>query len=370
MIDATKENKVIEEFLKICDTARKINVRTNADTPEDAKKAREFGAEGIGLFRMEHMFYGEGTEVPLFKLRKMILSSTNEERKKALSELFPFVKKDMKGTLKAMAGLPVTIRLLDPPLHEFVPHQKEAQEKLAEALKIDAKELERRIEGLKEMNPMMGHRGCRLGVTFPEITEMSIRAILEASAELIIEKHKVYPEIMVPVLCTEKELIDQKIIYDAVLKEVLKKYNLKKMPVMYGTMIEIPRAALLANKIAEVAEFFSFGTNDLTQMSFGFSRDDIGGFLGDYLEKEILPVDPFQSIDIDGVGELIKIGIERGRKTKPNLKIGICGEHGGEPASVDFCCKAGMNYVSCSPFRVPIARLAAAQSAINAKKKK
>jgi len=370
MIDATKENKAIEEFLKICDTARKINVRTNADTPEDAKKAREFGAEGIGLFRMEHMFYGEGTEIPLFKLRKMILSNTNEERKKALSELFPFVKKDMKGTLKAMAGLPVTIRLLDPPLHEFVPHQKDAQEKLAESLNIDAKELEKRIEGLKEMNPMMGHRGCRLGVTFPEITEMSIRAILEASAELIIEKNKVYPEIMVPVLCTEQELIDQKKIYDAVLKEVLKKYNLKKIPVMYGTMIEIPRAALLANKIAEVAEFFSFGTNDLTQMSFGFSRDDIGGFLGDYLKKEILPIDPFQSIDVDGVGELIKIGIERGRKTKPNLKIGICGEHGGEPASVDFCCKAGMNYVSCSPFRVPIARLAAAQSAINAKKKK
>ncbi|MDD4956594.1 MAG: pyruvate, phosphate dikinase [Candidatus Omnitrophica bacterium] len=364
MIDATKENKVLNDFLKICDAVRKMKVRTNADTPEDARKARAFGAEGIGLFRTEHMFYGEGAEVPLSKLRKMILSGSVEERKAALNELFPHVKKDIKGTLEAMAGLPVTIRLLDPPLHEFVPHERKQQEELAGQLGIDMGTMERRIAALKENNPMMGHRGVRLGVTYPEVTEMQVRAILESTAELVKAKKKVAPEIMIPVVSSVSEIIEQKAVIAKVMKEVLGKYNMKKLPVMIGTMIEIPRAALTADKIAEEAEFFSFGTNDLTQMSFGFSRDDMGNFLVPYLEKGILPKDPFQSIDEEGVGQLIKMGIERGRKTKPNLKVGICGEHGGDPASVEFCYKAGMDYVSCSPFRVPIARLAAAQATV------
>ncbi|MGB2599081.1 MAG: pyruvate, phosphate dikinase [Candidatus Omnitrophota bacterium] len=364
MMDATKENKALNDFLKICDSLRKMKIRTNADTPEDAKRARDFGAEGIGLFRTEHMFYGEGSDKPLFKLRKMILSDSVQERKAALKELFPYVKADVKGTLKAMAGLPVTIRLLDPPLHEFVPHQKPALKKLAKSLKINMPDLEKRISVLKESNPMMGHRGVRLGVTYPEITEMQIRAILEATAELIKAKKKIETEIMIPVVGTAKEICDQKKIHEQVLKEVLKKYKMKKLPVMVGTMIEIPRAALTADKIAKVAEFFSFGTNDLTQMSYGFSRDDMGGFLAPYLNKHILPQDPFQSIDIEGVGQLIKVGIDRGRKTRPKLKVGICGEHGGDPKSIEFCYKAGMDYVSCSPFRVPIARLAAAQAAI------
>jgi len=364
MMDATKENKVLNDFLKICDSARKMKIRTNADTPEDAKKARDFGAEGIGLFRMEHMFYGEGADAPLFLLRKMILSDSPEERKKALTELYPYVKKDIKGTLEAMQGLPVTIRLLDPPLHEFVPHQQEQLDELAKSLNIGMDELDRRVSVLRESNPMMGHRGVRLGVTYPEITEMSVRAILESTAELLKDKINVYPEIMIPVVCSKKELTDQEIIIDRVMKEVTAKFGVKKLPVMVGTMIEIPRAALMADKISEVAEFFSFGTNDLTQMGFGFSRDDIGGFLPTYLEKKILPKDPFQTIDEEGIGQLIKIGIDRGRKTRPNLKVGICGEHGGDPKSISFCYKAGMNYVSCSPFRVPIARLAAAQAAI------
>jgi pyruvate,orthophosphate dikinase len=364
MMDATKENKVLNSFLSICDSVKKMKIRTNADTPEDAKKARGFGAEGIGLFRTEHMFYGEGSEQPLFKLRKMILSESQNERKAALKELYPYVKSDIKGTLKAMAPLPVTIRLLDPPLHEFVPHQKEGLRELAKSLKIDMTTLEKRISLLKESNPMMGHRGVRLGVTYPEITEMQIRAILEATAELVKAKKKVETEIMIPVVGIVKEICDQKVIYKRVLEEVLAKYKMKKLPVMVGTMIEIPRAALTADRIAKAAEFFSFGTNDLTQMSYGFSRDDMGGFLAPYLDKHILPQDPFQSIDIEGVGQLIKFGIDRGRKARPKLKVGICGEHGGDPESIEFCYKAGMDYVSCSPFRVPIARLAAAQAAI------
>jgi len=368
MMDATKENKVLNSFLKICDSIRKLKIRTNADTPEDARKARDFGAEGIGLFRTEHMFYGEGSEEPLFKLRKMILSDSVEERRAALDELYPYVKADVKGTLEAMAGLPVTIRLLDPPLHEFVPHQEEGLKKLAKSLNIGMDELEKRISLLKESNPMMGHRGVRLGVTYPEITEMQARAVLEATAELIKANKKVMPEIMVPVVGTDKEISDQEEIIKRVREEVLKKYKLKSIPLLVGTMIEIPRAALTADKIANVAEFFSFGTNDLTQMSYGFSRDDMGGFLIPYLEKHILPQDPFQSLDTEGVGQLIKVGIERGRKTRPHLKVGICGEHGGDPASIEFCYKAGMDYVSCSPFRVPIARLAAAQAAIASSK--
>lgn len=364
MMDATKENKVMNDFLKICDSVRKMKIRTNADTPEDARKARNFGAEGIGLFRTEHMFYGEGAEKPLFKLRKMILSDSVKERKAALKELYPYVKADIKGTLKEMAGLPVTIRLLDPPLHEFVPHQKEQLKTLAKSLKIDMANLEKRISLLKESNPMMGHRGVRLGVTYPEITEMQARAILEATAELVKAKKKVAPEIMIPVVGTDMEISDQRAIIERVKKEVEDKYRIKKLPLMIGTMIEIPRAALTADKIAGVTEFFSFGTNDLTQMSYGFSRDDMGGFLVPYLDKHILPRDPFQSLDTEGVGQLINVGITRGRKVRPGLKVGICGEHGGDPASIAFCYKAGMNYVSCSPFRVPIARLAAAQAAI------
>lgn len=367
MMDASEENEVFDSFLKLCDGVRKLQVRTNADTPEDSVRARKFGAEGIGLFRTEHMFYGKHSEKPLFLLRKMIVSKEVSERKAALEELFPFVKNDIKGTLEAMSGFPVTIRLLDPPLHEFVPRDKEQQAGLAESLGISVEEFKKRADALHENNPMMGHRGVRLGVTYPEITDMQVRAILEAAAELTKEGKKAYPEIMIPVLCSVNELQNQKDIVTKIYKEVLAKYGLKKLNYMFGTMIEIPRAALVANKIAEVAEFFSFGTNDLTQMGFGFSRDDIGGFLPDYLENKILPADPFQTIDQEGIGELINVGIGRGRTTKKDLKVGICGEHGGEPASVEFCHKAGMNYVSCSPFRVPIARLAAAQAVLNEK---
>lgn len=363
MVDAS-ENPRFVNFMKLVDKYRKLKVRTNADTPEDAKKALEFGAEGIGLFRTEHMFYGKNSEEPLFRLRKMIISTTEEERKKALEELFPYVKKDIKDTLSVMKGLPVTIRLLDPPLHEFVPTREDERKKLAKSLGITYDELVKRAEALHETNPMMGHRGVRLGISYPEITEMQIRAILEATAELVKEKKKVSVEIMIPVVSTKAELEHQKAIFDRVYGEVLKKYKLKGLDVMYGTMIEIPRAALLAGKLAEVAEFFSFGTNDLTQMGFGFSRDDFGSFINDYLEKKILPKDPFQTLDQEGIGELITIGIERGRKTRPNLKVGICGEHGGDPASIEFCHRANFDYVSCSPYRVPVARLAAAQAAI------
>jgi pyruvate,orthophosphate dikinase len=368
MMDASEENKLLFEFLKICDSFRRLNVRTNADTPEDARKARMFGAEGIGLFRTEHMFYGKGSEAPLFCLRKMIISKTADERKKALDELFPFVKADIKGTLEAMQGLPVTVRLLDPPLHEFIPREEKQQVELAQSLGISLEEFGKRANALHENNPMMGHRGVRLGITYPEVTEMQVRAIFEAAAELLKQGIKVHPEIMVPVVCAVKELTDQMEICKRVYQETLKKYNLKKMPHMFGTMIEVPRASLIADKIAEVAEFFSFGTNDLTQMGFGFSRDDIGGFLPDYLNKGILADDPFQTIDQEGIGQLIEIGITRGRKTRKGLKVGICGEHGGEAKSVEFCHKVGMNYVSCSPFRVPIARLAAAQAVLKEKK--
>jgi pyruvate,orthophosphate dikinase len=364
MIDASEENKVFNDFLKICDSIRRLGVRTNADTPEDARKGRQFGAQGIGLFRTEHMFYGKGSEEPLFRLRKMIMSKTEEERRKALDELFPYVKKDIKGTLEAMDPYPVVVRLLDPPLHEFVPRDQEKLRQLANDLNISMQELSKRAENLHETNPMMGHRGVRLGITYPEVSEMQIRAIFESAAELLKEGKKPYPEIMIPVLGDVKELIHQYEIAKRVYQEVLVKYNLKKIKHMFGTMIEIPRAALVSNKIAQVAEFFSFGTNDLTQMGFGFSRDDFGGFLPDYLKKGILPEDPFQSIDQEGIGELIKISIERGRSTNKNLEIGICGEHGGDPRSVEFCHCVGMDYVSCSPFRVPIARLAAAQSVL------
>ena len=362
MIVSTEENPYFAGFMALCDRVRRLGVRANADTPDDAAKALQFGAQGIGLFRTEHMFYGKGAEEPLFKLRKMILSETPEERKVALDELFPHVKADIKATLAAMEGKPVTIRLLDPPLHEFVPNRPEERARLAESLGITVEAIADRAQGLHESNPMMGHRGVRLGITYPQVSEMQIRAILEAAAELTQEGKKALPEIMIPVTCDAKEIAHQAEIVQRVHAEVAAKYGLKKVEHMVGTMIEIPRAALLAGEIAKVAEFFSFGTNDLTQMTFGFSRDDVGGFVGDYIEKGILPADPFNILDQSGVGELVDIGIQRGRAARPKLKVGICGEHGGEPSSVKFCHRVGMNYVSCSPFRVPIARLAAAQA--------
>ena len=370
MMDAGQENKMLTDFLKICDSIKRLGVRTNADTPEDAKRARQFGAEGIGLFRTEHMFYGKGSEEPLFRLRKMIISKTEGERRKALEELFPYVKKDIKGTLEAMDGFPVVVRLLDPPLHEFVPRDPAKLQDLAKELNISLEELNNRAQGLHESNPMMGHRGVRLGVTYPEISEMQIRAVFEAAAELLKEGKRPYPEIMVPVVCEAKELNDQLEIAKKIYAEVLKKYNLKKIKHLFGTMIEIPRAAFMGAELSKSAEFFSFGTNDLTQMGFGFSRDDIGGFLPDYLNKGILPDDPFQTIDQAGIGELIKIGIQRGRSVRRDLEVGICGEHGGEPQSVEFCHRVKMDYVSCSPFRVPIAKLSAAQAVLKEKIKK
>ncbi|MCU0665902.1 MAG: pyruvate, phosphate dikinase [Candidatus Omnitrophica bacterium] len=370
MMDSSEENMLLTEFLKMCKESKKLGIRTNADTPEDSKRARQFGAEGLGLFRTEHMFYGKGSDQPLFLLRKMIVSKTLDERKKALGELFPFVKKDIKATLDAMDALPVVFRLLDPPLHEFVPREQAKLESLAKELNISMEELTSRAEALHESNPMMGHRGVRLGVTYPEVSMMQIQAIFEASAELLKEGKKPYPEIMIPVVCDVKELDDQLALAKKVYEDVLKKFNLSKIKHMFGTMIEIPRAAFVSGKIAQVAQFFSFGTNDLTQMGFGFSRDDIGGFLPDYIKKGILPEDPFQTIDQEGIGELIKISIERGRKTRKDLEVGICGEHGGDPRTVEFCHKVGMNYVSCSPFRVPIATLAAAQAALKEKKAK
>lgn len=368
MKKSAEENPDFQSFIDICNGVRKLKVRTNADTPEDAAKARSFGAEGIGLFRTEHMFYGKGSEKALFILRKMIASGTEAERRKALNELFPFVKEDVKGTLKAMDTFPVTFRTIDPPLHEFIPTNQEERDKLAKALNISAKDFSERADKLHETNPMMGHRGVRLGITYPEITEMQVRAIFEATAELIKEKKKPFPEIMIPVTCTDTELQHQYEIIETVYKEVLAKFKMKDIPHMVGTMIEIPRAALMADRIAKQAQFFSFGTNDLTQMSFGFSRDDIGSFLPGYLDKKILPEDPFNVLDQDGVGQLMKWAVEKGRGARKDLKIGICGEHGGEPSSVEFCHRLGFNYVSCSPFRVPIAILAAAQATVKEKK--
>ena len=348
------------EIMNLADKYTKLQVRTNADTPHDAAIARTFGAVGIGLCRTEHMFF-EGEKIKA--MREMILAETPEEREKALAKIEPYQKNDFKGIFKAMEGYPVTVRLLDPPLHEFVPHDQKGQEEMAETMNVSVKYIQQRVEALCEHNPMLGHRGCRLGNTYPEITAMQTRAILGAAIELKQEGVDARPEIMVPLTGILYEFQEQEKIIRTTAEELFIKLN-DRIDYKVGTMIEIPRAALTADKIASAAEFFSFGTNDLTQMTFGYSRDDIASFLPVYLEKKILKVDPFQVLDQNGVGQLIQMATSKGRKVRPDLKCGICGEHGGEPSSVKFCHRVGLNYVSCSPFRVPIARIAAAQAAI------
>jgi len=358
----------IRVFLSWADNYRSLGVRANADTPEDARKAREFGAEGIGLVRTEHMFFAPD-RIPI--VREMIMASDTAARHVAVKKLLPFQREDFVGIFRAMDGLPVTIRLLDPPLHEFLPKYTDL---LEEYTRLDAQHMERerletlmaKVRSLQEANPMLGHRGCRLGITFPEIYGMQVRAIMEAACSVASEGVQVEPEIMIPLTGTVGEMRityeQTKKVADGVLAE-----SGVTVPYLIGTMIEVPRAALIADAIARDAEFFSFGTNDLTQLTFGYSRDDVAKFLPDYLQKGILQHDPFSVLDQEGVGELVRIGIERGRRTRPDLKVGICGEHGGDPASVDFCHRVGMTYVSCSPFMIPIARLSAAQARIRAR---
>ena len=357
------ENPLFIKFMSIVDKYRRLGIRTNADTPEDASRALSFGAEGIGLFRIEHMFYGKNSETPLAKLRKMIMCNTDEERKDALLELEPFIKASVKSTLKIMDGKPVVFRLLDPPLHEFVPKSEDKRAELASDLGISVEEVDKRGENLHEVNPMMGHRGVRLHVTYPLIAETQYRAIFTATAELQAEGCNPQPEIMIPVTVSARELEFQKAHCEKVRVEVENATG-QQINYHFGTMIEIPRAALTAERMARTAEFFSFGTNDLTQMTFGFSRDDVGTFMGDYLGNKILDADPFQTIDVKGVGKLVEHGVQAGRSKRSDLKCGICGEHGGDPDSINFFNRIGLDYVSCSPFRVPIARLAAAQAAI------
>lgn len=351
------------DFAAIMNLAAKYTktlVRTNADTPRDAIQAREFGAQGIGLCRTEHMFF-EGDRIKA--VREMILASDVEGRKAALAKLLPMQRGDFEGIFTAMDGYGVTIRLLDPPLHEFVPHQTATQKELADEMGITLAEVKAKVDALEEFNPMLGHRGCRLGITYPEITEMQTRAIIEAALAVKERGIDVKPEIMIPLVGSLKEIQNQADVINTTAAKVFEEQG-RSIPYMVGTMIEVPRAALTADQIATVAEFFSFGTNDLTQMTFGFSRDDAPKFLKFYKEHGIIKTDPFEALDQEGVGQLVEMGVKKGRATRPELKVGICGEHGGEPSSVKFCAKLGMNYVSCSPFRVPIARVAAAQAAI------
>ena len=355
------KNQEYKELMSWADETRKLKIRTNAESPDDAKQAIKFGAEGIGLCRTEHMFFDEKR---ILAMRKMILSENQSDRRDAVMELLPFQKEDFKGILKAMEGKPVTIRLLDPPLHEFITLDNNQINELANNIGINASIVNQRISSLHELNPMLGHRGCRLGVAYPEITEMQAYAILEATAELINEGVHVNPEIMIPLVGTVTEYIDQEKIIREVASKIEKQYTLT-LKYMIGTMIELPRACLTADEIAEHAEFFSFGTNDLTQTTYGFSRDDIGSFLPDYLDRNILSGDPFQSLDVNGVGKLVSMAVKLGRDVNSKLKIGICGEHGGDPESIHFCKNNGLDYVSCSPYRVPIARLSAAQAELS-----
>ena len=352
-----------ETFMNWADNTRKLQVRTNADTPKDAILARKFGAEGIGLCRTEHMFFEEER---IFNFRRMITADTEEKRREALEKILPYQRSDFEGLFRSMEGYSVTIRFLDPPLHEFLPHTDEEIKPLAESLGMTFEALKNRVISLKEFNPMMGHRGCRLAITYPEIAEMQTRAVIEAAINVEKEGIKTHPEIMIPLIGDLKELKYVKNIVTTTADKVMVEKNFK-VNYNIGTMIEIPRATVIADEIAQEAEFFSFGTNDLTQLTYGFSRDDASKFLNDYYKKGIFESDPFAKIDRTGVGELMRIAVEKGRKTRPNIELGICGEHGGEPSSVEFCNELGLTYVSCSPFRVPLARLAAAQAAIKAK---
>jgi pyruvate,orthophosphate dikinase len=360
-----KEAPVYQTYAKLmswADGARRLRVRANADQPDQSAAAVAFGAEGIGLCRTEHMFFGEGKIGPM---REMIVAESIEVRKAALDKLLPLQREDFAGIFRAMAGRPVTIRTLDPPLHEFLPHDDLGVAELADATGKTSAEVKARIEELKESNPMLGHRGCRLGISYPEITEMQARAIFEAACDVAAEGQPVFPEIMIPLVGTKRELDLQTDVVRKAASAVFAERG-RKVGYLVGTMIEIPRAALTADKIAETAEFFSFGTNDLTQMTFGLSRDDVPRVLAEYIKQDIYTVDPFVSIDAEGVGALMKTAVAGGRSTKPKLKLGICGEHGGEPASVILCHQIGLDYVSCSPYRLPIARLAAAQAALKA----
>ena len=354
------------KLMKLSDKKAKLAVRTNADTPQDAQVARDFGAQGIGLCRTEHMFFGDDK---IIAMREMILAKDEAGRREALDRLLPIQRKDFEGIFNAMKGLPVTVRLLDPPLHEFVPHDDKGQQEMADVMGVPVETIKAKVEDLSEFNPMLGHRGCRLGNTYPEITEMQSRAIIEAALDLKAKGIDARPEIMVPLTGTLAEMKMQEQIIRKTIAKVFEERG-ESIDFLVGTMIEIPRAALTADQIAESAEFFSFGTNDLTQMTFGYSRDDAGKFLPVYLDKGILKNDPFQVLDQQGVGQLVETAVKKGRKTRKNIKLGICGEHGGEPSSIEFCHRTGLNYVSCSPYRVPIARLAAAQAAIINKKGK
>jgi pyruvate,orthophosphate dikinase len=361
---STEKFKSFNQLMSWCSKATRLQVRTNADTPEQTQNAIAFGAQGIGLTRTEHMFF-EGDRIDA--VREMILADNLADRKAAIAKLLPYQREDFTGIFTALKGLPATIRLLDPPLHEFVPHDEKSQAELAMKMGVPVEKVTARVQALHEFNPMLGHRGCRLGIAYPEITEMQARAIFEAAADVAKQKIKVKPEVMIPLVGFKKELDLQVEIVHKVAKEVMSEKKVK-LDYLVGTMIEVPRGALTADEIAETAQFFSFGTNDLTQTALGMSRDDMGSFLMPYTENEIFKKNPFATLDQTGVGQLIEIAIAKGRKTKPDIKLGICGEHGGDPDSVKFCHRVGLTYVSCSPFRVPVARLAAAQAAIEEKR--